>query len=473
MRAGVEDVVVRCDVAVLVLVHAHVTLDAALRCVDARRGVLAVITNPCCQYLNLHRSCFGRAPDAVYQDPGILSDKREIRVWVNALPGGPGAVALPDVHPSGSATSSTSSAVSSSSSSSSSSTTSAAALPVSGTALTADHVSRLQALWDSPCQRPSRVQIRALTSELRVAGKHISRWFRDRRAVLHRSANSVPARSSGNNNGTNNKRKRKRGGGNNDDDNAETVGAAESTLRACIRHVLAPTAGALGVAAARTRLDQALAVVNAAGMPCPSMAVAHIGGGGAGDGDGGGAAAAADAADADADADASAAAGVAAAAVPAPTRPEMERRFHARVRSFIGVEAETFAGWPLRIHGTVVRKRVCQHMAFYSLMPLGIGRKDAERAVQRSVQRAKTNGGGGAAVAPGADDVPSLQVSVSLQFMPQQGEQETRLVRAWKRGIKPGDLVEVLGVPGRTSTGQPTVFCWELSVIGRRGPLVL
>ena len=102
VRAKIQDVLIECDSAIVILLHAHVTLlDAieAIRIVDADesleseqtqaretdsvRGILAMITCPCCQFIKQHDSCFGRTPDLTINDPSIASPRREIRIWSN------------------------------------------------------------------------------------------------------------------------------------------------------------------------------------------------------------------------------------------------------------------------------------------------------------------------------------------------------------------------------------------------------
>ena len=82
-----EEVIVRCDIAVVVLLHAHVPLEVALASIDAKIGVLAVITCPCCQWIQQHTTVWGRAPDVVYSDPSIVSERREVRLWCASLGG--------------------------------------------------------------------------------------------------------------------------------------------------------------------------------------------------------------------------------------------------------------------------------------------------------------------------------------------------------------------------------------------------
>ena len=72
IRANVEDVLIECDIAIVVLMHCHVDLEVALSCINPKYGILAVMTCPCCQYLQRHTTCFNRKADINYLDYGIL-----------------------------------------------------------------------------------------------------------------------------------------------------------------------------------------------------------------------------------------------------------------------------------------------------------------------------------------------------------------------------------------------------------------
>ena len=63
--------------SIVVLVHAHVTLDQALSAVQAEQ-ICGVVTLPCCNWYGQQESLFGRGPDLVYDDFSVLSDHREV-----------------------------------------------------------------------------------------------------------------------------------------------------------------------------------------------------------------------------------------------------------------------------------------------------------------------------------------------------------------------------------------------------------
>ncbi|TYZ69025.1 hypothetical protein PybrP1_011307 [[Pythium] brassicae (nom. inval.)] len=81
IRNKIENVRITLRRAIVVLVHAHVTLEQALSAVEAER-VVGVVTLPCCNWFSQQETLFARRADLVYDDFSILSDKREVRLWV-------------------------------------------------------------------------------------------------------------------------------------------------------------------------------------------------------------------------------------------------------------------------------------------------------------------------------------------------------------------------------------------------------
>ena len=75
---------------VLVMVHCHVTMDdalqavhrvAAAQAVPMARYRVAAVTCPCCNWGPLQTQLGGHAPDAEFEDPGVASPFRNIRLW--------------------------------------------------------------------------------------------------------------------------------------------------------------------------------------------------------------------------------------------------------------------------------------------------------------------------------------------------------------------------------------------------------
>ncbi|ETV87068.1 hypothetical protein H257_02074 [Aphanomyces astaci] len=77
----IENIRIRLRKAIVVLVHAHVTIEQAMVAIDATE-VVAVLTLPCCNWYGRQERYLDRHPDIVYDDLSILSVHREIRVWV-------------------------------------------------------------------------------------------------------------------------------------------------------------------------------------------------------------------------------------------------------------------------------------------------------------------------------------------------------------------------------------------------------
>ncbi|GLD92232.1 hypothetical protein PINS_up000765 [Pythium insidiosum] len=77
IRNKIENVRLRVRRAIVVLVHAHVTIEQALSAVDAET-VVGVVTMPCCNWYGKQETLRGRQPDLVYDDYSVLSDHREV-----------------------------------------------------------------------------------------------------------------------------------------------------------------------------------------------------------------------------------------------------------------------------------------------------------------------------------------------------------------------------------------------------------
>ena len=81
-RRKMQEVTVDCDRAVLVLVHAHVSLADCLAGVRTRTGECAAVIMPCCNWYASMRHPDGKTPPtANYDDPAVVSPHREVRVF--------------------------------------------------------------------------------------------------------------------------------------------------------------------------------------------------------------------------------------------------------------------------------------------------------------------------------------------------------------------------------------------------------
>ena len=82
----IQDVRLRCSRAVIVLLHAHVSIQEvqdALFChhTPTRGEVVGIIAVPCCNFRPLQASYRGHPPDLIFRDAALLSDQNELRVW--------------------------------------------------------------------------------------------------------------------------------------------------------------------------------------------------------------------------------------------------------------------------------------------------------------------------------------------------------------------------------------------------------
>eukprot|EP00190_Bangiopsis_sp_CCMP1999_P002263 CAMPEP_0198728804 /NCGR_PEP_ID=MMETSP1475-20131203/11779_1 /TAXON_ID= ORGANISM="Unidentified sp., Strain CCMP1999" /NCGR_SAMPLE_ID=MMETSP1475 /ASSEMBLY_ACC=CAM_ASM_001111 /LENGTH=386 /DNA_ID=CAMNT_0044491273 /DNA_START=79 /DNA_END=1236 /DNA_ORIENTATION=- len=77
----IEDVQVNCDgPLVIIMFHAHVSVDMIMDSFRAKGGV-ALVTCPCCNWDRHQERFLGERPDVEYEDHGISSAKRTMRVW--------------------------------------------------------------------------------------------------------------------------------------------------------------------------------------------------------------------------------------------------------------------------------------------------------------------------------------------------------------------------------------------------------
>ncbi|CAF3853397.1 unnamed protein product [Adineta steineri] len=80
-RAKIQTVSIQCRKAIIVMMHAHVTIEDAINAVDASEGIYGVVTCPCCKWAPYQEECFQQAPHEQYIDKRLLSAKNQINVW--------------------------------------------------------------------------------------------------------------------------------------------------------------------------------------------------------------------------------------------------------------------------------------------------------------------------------------------------------------------------------------------------------
>ena len=81
-RRKVQEMAIDCDRALLVMVHAHVSLSDTLASVSTSSGECAAVILPCCNwYAKLTHPDGATPPRAEYEDPGVVSPQRTVRVF--------------------------------------------------------------------------------------------------------------------------------------------------------------------------------------------------------------------------------------------------------------------------------------------------------------------------------------------------------------------------------------------------------
>jgi hypothetical protein len=80
-RAKIQTVSIQCRQAIVVMMHAHVTIEDAITAVDASEGIVGIITCPCCKWTPFQQEWLGQAPHEQYTDLRLLSVKNQMNVW--------------------------------------------------------------------------------------------------------------------------------------------------------------------------------------------------------------------------------------------------------------------------------------------------------------------------------------------------------------------------------------------------------
>ena len=80
-RKKIQEIRVECEKAVLVLVHAHVSLAECLAQVQTRSGRCSAVILPCCNWYQKLRHPEGAPPLAEYDDGSVASPQRTVRVF--------------------------------------------------------------------------------------------------------------------------------------------------------------------------------------------------------------------------------------------------------------------------------------------------------------------------------------------------------------------------------------------------------
>lgn len=81
VRAKIQTISVQCRKAIVVMMHAHVTLEDAISSIDASEGIVGIVTCPCCNWASVQQEWRGQLPHHHYTDLRLLSSKNEMNVW--------------------------------------------------------------------------------------------------------------------------------------------------------------------------------------------------------------------------------------------------------------------------------------------------------------------------------------------------------------------------------------------------------
>jgi hypothetical protein len=87
-RRKMQEMVVECDRAIIVMIHAHISLKDVLAAVKTDTGECAAVILPCCNwYSRLVHPDGATAPCHEYEDDAVVSPQRTVRVF-SSLPCG-------------------------------------------------------------------------------------------------------------------------------------------------------------------------------------------------------------------------------------------------------------------------------------------------------------------------------------------------------------------------------------------------
>ena len=80
-RAKIQTVSIECRRAIIIMMHAHVSIDDAVAAVDASEGIVGLVTCPCCKWAPFQQEFFGQTAHHQYTDLRLLSAKNQMNVW--------------------------------------------------------------------------------------------------------------------------------------------------------------------------------------------------------------------------------------------------------------------------------------------------------------------------------------------------------------------------------------------------------
>ena len=80
-RAKIQAVSIQCRQAIVVMMHAHVSIEDAIAAVDTSEGIVGIVTCPCCNWAAVQETWLDQAPQQQYTDVKLLSAKNQMNVW--------------------------------------------------------------------------------------------------------------------------------------------------------------------------------------------------------------------------------------------------------------------------------------------------------------------------------------------------------------------------------------------------------
>ena len=90
LRSKIEDITIKInanDNVVVIFMHSHVLLEQSLLSIcfdhehDANKHKIAVITAPCCQFIEKHKTLYDKKPDYSFTDISMASEKNIFYIW--------------------------------------------------------------------------------------------------------------------------------------------------------------------------------------------------------------------------------------------------------------------------------------------------------------------------------------------------------------------------------------------------------
>jgi len=86
LRRKIQDVCIKANRVIFILMHAHVSLADTLLSVNATTEVLGVLSVPCCNNYEHQSLVWNQPPNFTFKDTQMLTERCEVRIWKNPRP---------------------------------------------------------------------------------------------------------------------------------------------------------------------------------------------------------------------------------------------------------------------------------------------------------------------------------------------------------------------------------------------------